>query len=336
LAGYAENKFYYNGLTAVMGVRSEHLASTKQTTFDPRLMLSYEFSNGTTLSAAGGHYSYFFQTNPYYFNSNPDIAKMDRNVTPEKSRHLSIGAQKEINLLTFKVEGFNNYFYDQLELYPHYEADGTYSQGLNSGEAKAHGLEIMIRKDTRENQDGLFGWISYTFTRSQVKTGLPTTVGYAGVASNPVGDVYGDKWMTSDFEQSHNFKLTSGYKLGNHTWSGRLQYYSGFAYTPYVGGVYDTNYQTLTGKDRYYPVTGERNSKKFPSNYTLDLRYAKTSDHSWGHLSWYVEVINVLNKKAKNNQKWHYDRDYQAGSNPEIVEDEGFSSLPNFGVEIKF
>jgi hypothetical protein len=336
LAGYAENKLFYNGLTSVLGVRSEYLNSTGQTTFDPRLMLSYELSSGLTLSAAGGHYSYFFQTNPYYFNSNPDIAKMKNHVTPEKSWHMSVGAQKEIDLYTIKVEGFNNYFYDQLELYPHYEADGTYSQGLNSGEARAHGFEIMIRKDTKENQNGLFGWVSYTFTRSKVKTGLPTTAGYAGIASNPAGDIFGDKWTTSGYEQCHNFKLTGGYKLGKHTWSGRFQYYSGFAYTPYTGAGYDKNYHDLTGKDRYYPLTGIRNSKNFPSNYTVDFRYTKTVNRSWGQINWYVEQINVLNKKAKDTQKWYYDRDYQVGVNPIINEDEGFAGLVNFGIEFKF
>jgi hypothetical protein len=336
LAGYAENKYFYNGLTSVLGVRSEHLDRTGQTTFDPRLMLTYEFTNGLTLSAAGGHYSYFFQTNPNYFNSNPDISKMNNHVTTEKAWHMSVGAQKEINLYTIKVEGFNNYFYDQLQIYPHNEADGTYSLGLNSGEARTHGFEIMLRKDTKENQNGLFGWVSYTFTRSQVKTGLPTTSGYAGVASNPVGDVFGDRWMTSGYEQSHCLKLTGGYKLGRHTFSGRFQYYSGFPYTPYIGAGYDANYHVLTGKDRYYPVTGERNSEKFPSNYTFDFRYTKTVNRSWGQLAWYVEQINVLNKKAKDTQKWYYDRDYQAGSNPKITVEDGFAGLVNFGIEIKF
>ena len=334
--GYAENKFNYGGATTVLGVRSEYLARMEEVTFDPRFMLSYSFSNGITLSAAGGHYSYFFQTNPNYFNSNPDLAKLDRLVKPEKARHQSLGIQQEMDLYTVKLEGFNNYFYDKPEPYPHYEADGTYLPGLNSGEAKARGFEIMIRKDTREEENGLFGWASYTYTRSQEKTGLPTTAGYAGVASNPIGDVYGDKWTTSEFEQRHSFKFTGGYKLKNHTWSGRFQYYTGFPYTPYIDGVYDANYYELTGEDRYYPVTGDRNSNNFPSYYSLDVRYAKKKKHSWGYLSWYIEVINILMKKASNNQKWYYDRAYQAGSNPEILEEEGFSTLLNFGIEVKF
>jgi hypothetical protein len=299
-------------------------------------MFSYDLTNSTTLSAAGGHYTYFFQTNPYYFNNNPDLAKLDRFIKPEKAQHLSLGVQQEIDLFTIKLEGFNNFFYDKPEPYPHYEADGTYLQGLSSGKARARGFEIMVRKDLRENENGPFGWASYTYTRSVEKSGLPTSPGYAGVASNPVGDVYGDKWTTSEFEQRHSLKLTGGYRFRNHTWSGRFQYYSGFPYTPYIDGVYDTNYHELTGMDRYYPVTGLRNSKNFPAYYSLDFRYTKKSNHSWGSLSWYVEVINALMKKAKDNQKWYFDRDYQSGSNPKLQEEEGFSTLLNFGIEAKF
>ena len=81
---------------------------------------------------------------------------------------------------------------------------------------------------------------------SSKKSGLPTTEGYGGVETNPVGDVFGDEWTTSSYEQRHNVKLVGGYRWGDNTFSGRLQYYSGFPYTPYIDGVYDTNYFDLT------------------------------------------------------------------------------------------
>lgn len=334
--GYVENELTYGKLTVVPGIRSEHLARMSDTTFDPRLMVSYRLYNDITLSAAAGHYSYFFQTNPVYFSSNPDVAEMDRYVKPEQAWHFSIGGQKEFAFLTFKTEVFSNYFYNKPQPYPHHEADGTYLQGLSSGKLKARGFEMMLRKDSLSGRNGSFGWVSYTYTRAREKTGLPTTEGYAGVASNPVGDPFGDQWTTSAYEQRHNVKLVGGYRLGNHTFSGRLQYYSGFPYTPYIAGIYDTNYNELTGEDRYYPVTGARNSEKFPDFYTLDVRYTHSKDHSWGNLSWYVELINVFMQKEKNTQKWYYDRPYETEANPVITDDDMLSFLMSFGVELKF
>jgi hypothetical protein len=293
--------------------------------------------NDLVLSAAGGHYSYFFQTNPVYFNLNPDLTKIDhRIVDPEQAWHLSVGAQKEIALYTFKAEAYSNYYYKKPEPFPHYEADGTYLEGLCSGKLKTRGFELMIRKDSLNNQNGSFGWISYTYTRSKTKTGLPTTEGYAGIAENSLGDEYGNVWTPSAYEQQHNLKFVGGYRLGNHIFSGRLQYYSGFPYTPYIAGIYDTHYNNLTGEDRYYPVTGVRNSENFPDFLTIDFRYTRKKTYSWGNLSWYIEMINVLMQKPKDTQKWYYDRSYEAGSNPVIKDDDELPFLLSFGVEMKF
>ena len=114
--------------------------------------------------------------------------------------------------------------------------------GLSSGKQKTHGFEIMIRKDLRDNEDGLYGWLSYTYTRSKFKSGLPATDYYLGIDQGYTGDSNGDKYMTSDYEQRHCLKLVTGYKFGNHTVSGKFQYYSGFPYTPITGYSEDTDY----------------------------------------------------------------------------------------------
>ena len=150
-------------------------------------------------------------------------------------------------------------------------------------------------------------------------------------------------WTKSGFEQIHNFKLIAGYKIENHTFSGRFQYYSSFPYTPYRESSGDEDepeedliYASLfPGEHRYIPYTGERNSAHYPPSYSLDLRYTYKIKHSWGHISWYVEAINIIKSKSVY-EKWYYDRPYQEGGNPKLEEEEGFSLLPNFGVEVKF
>jgi hypothetical protein len=327
--GYVENKFIFPGLTVIPGIRSDHLVRTGETTFDPRLMTSYKFATDTTIAAAGGHYSYFAQVNPYIFDENTDVAGMGKELKSEKAWHSSISIEQEIGLLTAKVEGFRNYYYDEPMAYPHYEADGTYVQGLCSGKEKTRGFEIMLRKDSEESNNGLFGWISYTYTRAKYKSGLPTSTNYHGVEQGYVGDEYGDKWITSDYEQKHNFKLVAGYRLNNHILSGRFQYCSGFPYTPIVDNEPPVN-------GRYVPVTGYRNSKNFPTYYSLDLRYTHKTNYSWGNMSWYIEVINITANKQINTQKWYWDRPYAEGNNPKNKSEDTLVFMPNLGVEIKF
>ena len=106
IGGYLENKFLYSGLTVLPGVRSDYLARAETATFDPRLMTSYKFPTDTTISVAGGHYSYFVQTNPFIFNTNTDICALGKELKPEKAWHSAIGAEQEFDLLTLKLEVF--------------------------------------------------------------------------------------------------------------------------------------------------------------------------------------------------------------------------------------
>jgi len=337
VGGFLENKFTYGGLTVLPGMRSEYLKRTEQETFDPRLMSSYKFKSNTAISAAGGHYSNFMQTNPYYFNADPGLAEIDyeEKVKPEKAWHSVVGLEQELGLYSFKVEGFNNYFYDLAVAYTHYEPDGNLYEGLSCGKIKTYGLEVTIRKDLRENENGLYGWLSYTYTDSKYKSGLPTEDGYEGIAANRAGDEFGDKWFTSPYEQKHCVKLVSGYRFWQHTISGKFQFYTGYPYTAIVGSEEDLDYAAANpGKHRYVPVTDDRYTKNYPPSYQLDLRYSHKTDHSWGSITWYVEMIYALSS-PDYEYKWNWTEDY-SGSNPKMKKDTSYSFIPNFGVEVKF
>ena len=122
--------------------------------------------------------------------------------------------------------------------------DLTYFPGMTNGKMKAYGVEIMIRKDKMKGRNGLFGWTSYTFTRSLEKTGLPTEDGLHGyyfhledpdnpgtydrIPFNYAGDPWGDHWIRSAQEQIHTLKLVAGYQYNKHIFSCRFQYFTTF------------------------------------------------------------------------------------------------------------
>ncbi len=340
ISGNAENKFIIGDMIVVPGIRSDYLERSDVATCDPRIMASYEFPTETTVSVATGKYSSFLQTNPVIFDSYIDLAKLGNELKPEKAIHRVVGVEQKIDLFILKAEGFYNNFYDTPQAYPHTEPDGSYLSLLSSGKVKAKGFEIMISKDTAKGQGGLFGWMSYTYTRSIYKSGLPTTSGLYGIASNPVGDVFGDKWITYEYERKHTLKITSGYVKGDHTISIRFQLYSSFPYTPIVSSHLDTDYFNDTGKSRYIPETGARNSRHFPMDHKLDVRYSWKHDVSWGYISYFCEIMNIYNYRPIIEHKWDYRYPY-GSDNPENVspdpeEDPMLGIFPNFGVEIKF
>ncbi|MDY6934044.1 MAG: TonB-dependent receptor [Spirochaetota bacterium] len=337
-SGYLKNRFTLGRFILLPGIRSDYLSRSAKATWDPRIMASYEFPTRTTLSAAGGKYSFFLQTNPIIFDTSPDLTKLGDELMSEKAIHRALGVEQKIDLVTLKIEGFYNNFYDLAEAYPHIEPDGTYLQGLTSGKAKAKGVEIMLRKDRVLKRRGLFGWLSYTYTHSKYKSGLPTQPGLYGNPSNRIGDEYGDQWINYDFEQRHSLKLVTGYVFGNHTFSARFQFYSSFPYTPIIGSNLDIEYYFRTGLLRYQPITGKRNTAHFPSHHTLDIRYSYRNFYSWGHVSWYIEVINVYNNRAINEHNWDYRYEYGPNNPHNKAPEDNFMQgiIPNFGVEIKF
>lgn len=316
VGSYLENKFFFAGLTFVPGIRTDYLMRSNKLTVDYRGLLSYDFPTDTTLSVAGGTYSAFQQVNPYLFDQAPSFASEKGRLVPERALHGSGGIEQKIDLVTVKIEGFYNYFFDR-SFFIKDENDILYS----NGKLKAYGGEAMVRLDRREGSSAFFGWINYTLTQSKIKTGLPTT-------SDPTGDTF----ISSDWEQEHAVKVVAGYTRGRHTFSAKFQLYSSFPYTEITGG----NEEPVTS-GRYIPeYSTDINSKHYPLSHQLDLRYTYRTNYEWGHVSWYIEVINAYNFVQKENV-WHYDEPYSEGSNPSLQKPSGgLSIIPNFGVEVKF
>jgi hypothetical protein len=320
IGAYAEQKFMFGGLTILPGIRTDYLTCTKQQTVDPRFMASYEFPTQTTLSYATGKYSGFIQTNSNLFNFQPNLAGAGDEYKPQKAYHNAISIEQKLSLLTIKAEGFYNYFEDLYQDDPVKDInDNVIQEGKSCGKLKTRGFELQIRIDQEENADGLFGWINYTYTKAEFKTGASI-------------DPNGDKWFPSSYEQPHSLKMVIGYTIGKHTLSARFQAYSGFPYTPVIGSD-----ESPDGSGRYVPIYdyAHLHSKRFPWEHRLDVRYSNKTNHEWGYVSWYIEVINIYNYKPKNNLAWNYYKE-KGDDNPKLKSEEGLSFIPNFGVEVKF
>ena len=335
VGGYAELKFEYGWFTFSPGIRSEYLYRTGEVIADPRFLFSIEFPTETTLSLAGGQYSYFFQVNPFLFDGNPQVSAIGDELEPEVAIHRVIGIEQIfLEDYRIKIEGFYNTFRNLALLYYHYEPDGMPLEGLTTGRINAYGFEAMLKKDLQENEDGLFGWISYTYTRSQFKSGLPVVDGLYGNSEN-LADPYGNTWLNYQWEQRHNLKLVAGYVFGMFTLSAKFQLYSSFGYTPIVGAERDPIYPGPG--DRYIPEYGRPYSRHFPMNHRLDIRFSYKREYSWGYISFYVEFINIYNQRSITQEDYNYGLPYVAGINPSHdTEDEGLGLIPNFGVELKF
>lgn len=322
LSLYVENKFQFGGLRFVPGVRSDFLARTRNATIDPRALLSYEFPSETTISLAGGLYQSYAQTNTFYFNRvfnyQPQVVVADY-LKPERAIHRTIGLEQKLNLFVIKLEGFMNDFDRLLEANGVAVAQSTGQYFSNSGEQRARGIEVFLRKDKEDKESEFYGWLSYTYAQGErLRNG---------------------RWGRFEFEQPHSVKLVAGYRWGRNTLGAQFQLFSGFPYTPIVGGaptggIYDCSTPQTT---RYSPIYSDNLfSQRFPLSHRLDIRYTRKTAYKWGYFSWYIEVINIYNYVAPSQQRWNYNQPYSA-SNPVIqVPDGAITIIPYFGLEWRF
>lgn len=305
---YIENKFTFGWLTITPGYHSEYLERTDKVFFDPRGAVSISFPTGTTAGAAGGYYSCFLQTNGTYFNELPNISGADY-LDPQRSIHRAVSVEQKISAYTFKAEGFYNNFTDVIYAEKQSGSDRDFHNG---SELRAYGFEIMA-KISEEREQGFFGWLSYTWSKSELKSNMET-------------DPYGKEWINSYYDQTHVAKAVAGYTFNNHTISGRFQFNSSTPYTSIESGIEDP-----AGSGRYVPyVLGKTNAERLDPEHRLDLRYSYKTNYKWGYVSWYVEVINVYNYQ-REEYRWNYSENRAF-----IQKMDGLAMFPNFGVEAKF
>ncbi|MCS6984714.1 MAG: TonB-dependent receptor plug domain-containing protein [Leptospiraceae bacterium] len=324
ISGYLENRFRFGSLEITPGVRTDYLERTRTATTAPRGLVAYEFPSKTTLAAAGGLYYSFPQTNQFFFNrpfvQQPQVVVTDY-LKPERARHTSLSLEQVFDLLSIKIEGFYNEFYDLAR-----PLDGAANNGRiydNSGRGRAQGIEIFLRKDQWDTQEAqFFGWASYTYSRSQV--------------------LENGKWRPFEFEQPHSIKLIGGFRWRGNQIGARFEFFSGFPYTEIIGSQCTPGFACAGGPNpvnRYSQIYDLDNpyAKRFPFAHRLDLRYTRITNYSWGSFRWYIEVINVYNYVPINQQRWNYNRPYEPGVNPKVQRNEqALSLIPNFGLEWRF
>ena len=83
-------------------------------------------------------------------------------------------------------------------------ANDAIEQVLLAGEAKARGIELLVRK----NEGKLTGWIAYTLSRSEQRA--------PGRTSSEVGINNGD-WYFTPYDKTHDISITTTYAL-NKKW----------------------------------------------------------------------------------------------------------------------
>lgn len=184
-----------------------------------------------------------------------------------------------------------------------YEQFGTWTYRDNVGRGRAHGVELLAKAST----DRVFGWLSYTYSRSLRRGDPARLLGYHPYV----------------LDQPHVLTALASVKLGDHWRAGaRVRYATGNPYTPVAGTYFDSDTQ------RFQPIDGPVLSARLPAYFQLDVRLDRTWIRPWGTLAVFVDVQNATNRA--NAEGVTYDFDYTTRSYTR-----GLPVFPSIGVEYR-
>lgn len=213
-----------------------------------------------------------------------DIYKLsDSYIQPQLGDQYSLGFYKNLraNTIELSLEGYYRTLTNQLDykgganllLNHHLETDVVRAEGV------AYGVEVMLKKQTGK----LNGWISYTFSRSLLRT----TDTYASDVVNN-GNFY-----PSSYDKPHDVTLIGNYKVNRRfSISFNTTYSTGRPITlPLAKYV-------LGGAERVF--YSERNQYRIPDYFRIDFSLNIEGNHKirkLAHSSWTVGLYNLTGRR---------------------------------------
>lgn len=287
------------------GIRANYFryGDVSEWVFDPRAVIRFTLFEGVKLKAASG----LFSEPPFPFQLTRGIA--NPNLAPERAWQNSVGTELQLPA-SFEID--STLFYSKMwditrasgELQQ--SADGMVQRPffVSDGRGRAYGWELLLR---RRAEKGLFGWISYTLSRSE-------------------RFLEGGRSVVFAFDQTHVLNLALSYAVSGWTFGARFTLATGRP----VGDILDPNGRTNfdADEDDFNPDSRGKTTR-LPTFHQLDVRIDR--DFTVGRVrgSVFIDVINVYN--AQNSEGYRYSFDFtQRGRLP------GLPILPTIGVRATF
>jgi outer membrane receptor protein involved in Fe transport len=259
----------------------------------PEFRLSARYALMENLSLKAGFntmHQYIHKVSNTSIMSPTDIWKLsDLNIKPQNGWQAAAGIYHETagKKYEFSAEVYYKHIGDYLNyrnsavllMNHHLETD------VISTDGKAYGIELQVKKPLGR----LNGWISYTYSRSQLRQDddrveMPLNNG---------------EWYSSEYDRPHEVKAVLNLKFTErYSFSSNFNYATGRPTTLPAGKYYDTHNQ------KYMPYYTDRNTYRIPDYMRLDLAFNIEPTHkltSFLHTSFSIGVYNALARKNAYN-----------------------------------
>ena len=253
---------------------------------EPRFGLAYQLNGSTSLKTSYTRSAQYL----HLLSNTSSVTPLDvwapsgKYIKPQLSNQYALGYYKNFknNKYTLELETYYKTTDNRIDY-----VDGSSLIGTNTieteilnGEARAYGLEVLLRK----NKGKFTGWFAYTLSKSEQRT-------LGGNAGGP--GINNGNWYNTPYDRTHDISLTGIYKW-NEKWnfSANLVYQTGRPVT-YPNGQYE--YEGLS-----IASFSGRTEDRLPAYHRLDLSATykpnRRPDKRWKG-EWVFGIYNVYNRR---------------------------------------
>ncbi|WP_456438936.1 TonB-dependent receptor [Psychroserpens sp.] len=290
--------------------------------FEPRLGISYQLNESSSVKASYTRTSQYL----HLLSNTSAVTPLDvwtpsgKYIKPQLSNQLAVGYYKNFNDSKYSLE-FETYYKATKNRIDY--VDGSDLIGTNTieteilnGEAKAYGLEVLLRK----NKGNFTGWFAYTLSKSEQRT-LGGKAGGLGINKG--------NWYNTPYDRTHDFSITGIYKMTDKwSFSSNLVYQTGRPVT-YPNGQYQHEGLSIAS------YSG-RNESRLPAYHRLDISATLTPKsavtNKWKG-EWVFGIYNVYNRK--NAASISFNQNEDTGQN-EANRTAIFGMIPSITYNFKF
>ncbi len=265
--------------------RSEQIETF--TNLEPRVALAYAFNDNTSIKASYNRMAQYLHLLSNTNSPTPlDVwTPSGKYIKPQLLNQYALGYFKSIKDNEYSLE--TEIFYKDIKNRIDYIdganliANNAIEQDILNGEARAYGLELLLRK----NEGQFKGWLAYTLSKSEQRTPGRTPI-ETGINNG--------EWYRTPYDKTHDISFNGSYEV-NEKWK------------------FGTNFVFQTGQPTNYPTgqfvyqglvvpiyDGSRNDERLPSYHRLDISATltprKNKNRKWQG-EWVFSIYNLYNRR---------------------------------------
>ncbi len=265
--------------------RSDQIATF--TNIEPRVSLAYVLNDNTSIKASYNRMAQYLHLLSNTNSPTPlDVwAPSGKYIKPQLLNQYALGYFKNINdnLYSLETEIFYKDIQNRIDYIDGADliANNAIEQDILNGEARAYGLEILLRK----NEGKLKGWLAYTLSKSEQRTPGRTPL-EPGISNN--------EWYNTPYDKTHDISFNGSYELNKKWKFGANFIFQTGQPTNYPSGQFE--YRGLS-----VPIfDGLRNSERLPAYHRIDvsatLTPRKNKNRKWKG-EWVFSIYNLYSRR---------------------------------------